>query len=122
MGMGYACPVCAARQVDGEHLANHVAFTAMLHGEDHETWLDEHVPDWGERDPGELADVVTGRADEVDVDGASDVTVGDRRGPIPESDHHRSEGSGDLDPETRRVIAEAIEMTRERRMSDDREE
>lgn len=119
--MGYACPVCAARQADGEHLANHLAFTAMLHGEDHEAWLNRHVPAWEDRGPGELADHVTDRAEAVDVEGAFDDTVGGRPGPFPESDHHRPEGAGELDPETRRIIAEAIEMTRERRSGDDRE-
>ena len=57
--MGYACPVCAAPQADGEHLANHLAFTALLHGEDHEAWLDERVSNWEDRQPADLASVVT---------------------------------------------------------------
>jgi hypothetical protein len=62
--MGYACPVCEDPQSDGEHLANHLAFTAMLGDDAHEQWLDEHVTDWGERDPADLAAAVTDRADE----------------------------------------------------------
>ncbi|MFC5134440.1 MULTISPECIES: DUF5810 domain-containing protein [Haloferacaceae] len=61
--MGYACPVCATPQRDGEHLAHHLAFTAMLHGDDHEAWLDDHAPDWQTADPGELAEDVVDHAD-----------------------------------------------------------
>ncbi|MFC6771069.1 DUF5810 domain-containing protein, partial [Halorubrum pallidum] len=53
--MGYACPVCETPQRDGEHLAHHLAFTAMLHGDDHAEWLDDHVADWADRDPDGLA-------------------------------------------------------------------
>lgn len=61
--MGYACPVCATPQRDGEHLAHHLAFTAMLHGGDHEAWLDEHAPEWETADPAGLAAAVTPHAD-----------------------------------------------------------
>ena len=40
--MGYACPVCEIPHQDATHLANHLAFTAMTHGDDHEAWLDDH--------------------------------------------------------------------------------
>ncbi|WP_313693813.1 DUF5810 domain-containing protein [Halorarum halobium] len=66
--MGYACPVCEVPQRDGEHLANHLAFTAMLREDDHEAWLDEHVPGWGEETPGELAERVTDHAEEAEFD------------------------------------------------------
>jgi len=49
--MGYARPVCERPQRDGEHLAHHLAFTAMLHGGDHEVWLDDRVTDWSDRGP-----------------------------------------------------------------------
>jgi hypothetical protein len=62
--MGYACPVCGDPQADGEHLANHLAFTAMLGDADHEDWLDEHAPEWADTDPAELAGRVTDHADE----------------------------------------------------------
>ena len=56
--MGYACPVCSVPHADAEHLANHLAFTAMLHGDDHEAWLDEHVPGWGSSNPAELGPTI----------------------------------------------------------------
>ncbi|PSP70281.1 hypothetical protein BRC79_02495 [Halobacteriales archaeon QH_8_67_27] len=54
--MGYACPVCDDPQADAEHLANHLAFTAMLRGDGHEAWLDDHVDDWADLAPEELAE------------------------------------------------------------------
>lgn len=67
--MGYACPVCDERQIDAEHLANHLAFTAILRGGDHETWLDRHAPDWDEMGPEALAAEVSEHAETVDVEG-----------------------------------------------------
>jgi hypothetical protein len=61
--MGYACPVCEDPQADGEHLANHLAFTAVLGDADHEDWLDEHAPGWGDTDPQELAERVSDHAE-----------------------------------------------------------
>lgn len=87
--MGYACPVCGTPQRDGEHLAHHLAFTAMLHGDDHAAWLDEHAPEWGTADPAGLAETVTRHADpaeyhEVFEDttdrGQPDVDVGEFNG------------------------------------------
>ena len=117
--MGYACPVCAAPQADGEHLANHLAFTAMLHGDDHESWLDEHVPEWDERTPDALAAAVVDLAEETDhgtvfedtTDRAAHVQPGARA--IP---------PGDLDPEAQRILEEARSMTREKRGRDETEE
>jgi len=73
--MGYACPVCDTPQRDGEHLAHHLAFTAMLHGGDHEDWLDERVPDWGDREPAELAAEVTPHAEDAEYDEVFEDTV-----------------------------------------------
>lgn len=56
--MGYACPVCSDPQADRGHLANHLAFTAMLGDDDHEAWLEEHAPGWEKMGEAELADVV----------------------------------------------------------------
>jgi hypothetical protein len=58
--MGYACPVCSDPQADAGHLANHLAFTAMLGDGDHEAWLDDHVPGWGEMGEADLADELAG--------------------------------------------------------------
>jgi len=66
--MGYECPVCGVEEADGEHLANHVAFTALVRGGDHEAWLDDHVPDWADRDPDSLAPEVTEHAAETDTE------------------------------------------------------
>jgi len=117
--MGYACPVCEAPEADGEHLANHLAFTAMLHGGDHEAWLDGHVPDWDGLDPDALAAEVVEFADAVDHDTVFEDTTGGRpdvrQGPgaIPPED---------LDPEARRMLEEARELTRERLGIDETEE
>lgn len=64
--MGYACPVCGDPQADAEHLANHLAFTAMLGDDAHEDWLAEHAPDWDESDADRLAPLVTAHAEEIE--------------------------------------------------------
>ncbi|MFC7096989.1 DUF5810 domain-containing protein [Halobaculum marinum] len=78
--MGYACPVCETPQRDGEHLANHLAFTAMLRNDEHEAWLDEHVDDWGDRTPADLASVVTEHAAEREYDEVFEDTAGSTGG------------------------------------------
>lgn len=78
--MGYACPVCEEPQVDAEHLANHMAFTAILRGADHEDWLDEHVPEWGQQSPESLGPVVAADAEEVELD-IDDADLEPRRRP-----------------------------------------
>jgi hypothetical protein len=146
--MGYACPVCEGPQADGEHLANHLAFAAMLHGDAHEAWLDERVPDWADRTPEALATEVVEHAETVEhgtvfddaTGGRPDVGVehGDAPGHGHGHDHGNAHGGAhpggrtgslaDLDPEIRRVVEEAVEMTRERQSggegapSDDAEE
>ncbi|WP_418285776.1 DUF5810 domain-containing protein [Halorubrum sp. DTA46] len=134
--MGYACPVCSTPQRDGEHLAHHLAFTAMLHGDDHESWLDEHVPDWADRDPAGLADAVTPHAADAEyhevfedtVDrGRPDVDVGSHAHGGQEhsrGDHGHAHGShtnptgpvhesGATDPEVAAALREARELTRQ---------
>jgi hypothetical protein len=132
--MGYRCPVCGSPQQDDEHLANHLAMTAMLHGEDHEAWLDDHVEEWGEHTPPELAAEVVDGAEEVDYDEATaeraetEIPTGDG-----EHDHdhdHDASGSypteeiadpaevpdsGFIDEAAEEAVAEAREMTRKRR-------
>ncbi|WP_254546164.1 DUF5810 domain-containing protein [Halomarina pelagica] len=86
--MGYACPVCATPQSDARHLANHLAFTALIRGGDHEAWLDEHVPGWSERGETELAERVVGFADEEEFPQVfEDTTGGDDE---HQHDHERS--------------------------------
>jgi hypothetical protein len=65
MSTGYACPVCDDPQADAGHLANHLAFTAMLRDDGHGAWLDEHVPDWSDRGEADLAAELRERADDL---------------------------------------------------------
>jgi hypothetical protein len=120
--MGYACPVCGTPQRDAEHLANHLAFTAMLHGDAHEAWLDDHAPGWSEAGAAELAPVAVEHADAADYD-----EVFEERVPEGGADHDHDRtsprqrpptgtafdaGTRAGDADTRRVLAEAREMTR----------
>lgn len=90
--MGYACPVCEDPQADAGHLANHVAFTAILGDDAHGTWLDEHVPGWGEMDEAELADALRGSVEETEFPQVFEDTVGG----LSESDVSPAERSGGL--------------------------
>ncbi|MDY6819447.1 MAG: DUF5810 domain-containing protein [Halobacteriales archaeon] len=135
--MGYACPVCDVPQADGEHLANHLAFTAMLHGEEHAAWLDETVTDWADMTVQELSAAVVQHATETDYTEVFEDTTGENPGPgrtpsgedhhsHPE-DHHdhahdhgldpdaarerASAARGPSDAETRRIFERARELT-----------
>ena len=132
--MGYACPVCDTPQRDGEHLAHHLAFTAMLHGGDHADWLDERVADWSEREPAELAAEVTPHADDAEYEevfedtvprGRPDVGMGSGgaadAGHDHAHDHDHSDSSPGAgvpdpdavdDPEVAEALREARAMTR----------
>ena len=114
--MGYECPVCGVETADGEHLANHVAFTALVRGGDHEAWLDDHVPDWAERDPDTLAPAVTEHATETDAAPATEPHAHDR--PTVERTG-RADRSGAADDvlEEARELTEAMYETRQ--VSDD---
>jgi hypothetical protein len=117
--MGYACPVCETPQRDAEHLADHLAFTAMLHGDAHEQWLDEHAPGWVEAGAADLAPVVTDHAEETPYEEVFEESLPaetpERRGG---HDHDLPSGTAppqvgsDVSDDTRRVIAQAREMTR----------
>jgi len=134
--MGYACPVCDDPQADAEHLANHLAFTAMLRGDGHETWLDDHVDAWADLAPEELAEHVAEHADEEEFPQVFEDTTGGHDG----GHDHGSQGGGghatggspgaiddaapggvadldDFEGETDDVLAEARELTRKRRES-----
>lgn len=108
--MGYACPVCETPHTDGEHLANHLAVTAILHEADHETWLDAHVADWDSMTPGTLATHVTEQAAEIEFD-----TVFDDTTPTEPTSQdpplHRSRMPAAFDAETHRIIDEARALT-----------
>jgi hypothetical protein len=139
--MGYRCPVCGDPQADGVHLANHLAFTAMVRGGEHEDWLDEHVPDWAARGEDGLAAAVTELADSAeypqvfeDTTGNHDYERGNAHGNEEAHDHGRAgDAMGadslpvdvqavdnvEMDEEAAEMLAEAREMTRERRSSAD---
>jgi hypothetical protein len=129
--MGYACPVCDDPQADDVHLANHLAFTAMTGGDDHEAWLDERVPDWGQLGEDELSAEVVEYADETEFPQVFEDTV-DRSGDGHSHDHEhghghdlpqgadRHRGSNALSDHDSEVLAEARDLTREMlRDSDD---
>jgi len=78
--MGYRCPVCGDLQADGVHLANHLAFTAIARGGDHEAWLDEHVPGWGEMGEDTLAARVREFAESAEYPTVFEDTTGHERG------------------------------------------
>jgi len=175
--MGYECPVCATPQADAGHLANHMAFTAVLGDEAHEAWLDEHTPGWGDAGEAELAPRVAEHAPEGEFQQVFEDTAGGMedevdRGDPPEErsgalfddegehghgrghahDHGRDHRHGhgiptdpdhaghadhgdrtthlagpgadpeELDEETREVLAEAREMTREMLAGEDGED
>ncbi|QLH80411.1 DUF5810 domain-containing protein [Halosimplex pelagicum] len=138
--MGYACPVCGDPQTDAEHLANHLAFTAMLRGADHEAWLDDRVDGWAEMDPPELAERVVDHADEAEFPQVfEDTTGGHDQGSGHDHGHQHGDGNhtggrpsgapdavenaapggvadlDDFEGETDDVLAEAKELTRRRR-------
>jgi hypothetical protein len=92
--MGYACPVCGDPQSDDVHLANHLAFTALSRGGDHEEWLDGTVPEWGSMNESTLADEVTAHAEETEYPQVFEDTTGshDHDGHA----HGRAGGTRDL--------------------------
>ena len=150
--MGYACPVCSDPQADTGHLANHLAFSAILGDDDHESWLDEHAPEWGEMGEDELAGTVGERVEETEFPQLFDDTVGElesgsneqlseRLGALFDDgshDHsHRHDrerahtaserdgfvdASGEMDEETAEILEEAKEMTRRMREESDDDE
>jgi len=127
--MGFSCPVCGSPQQDDEHLANHLAMTAMLHEADHEAWLDDHVAEWSEHTPPELAAKVVDEAENVDYEAATaeeaDIPTEDAAGhdhdhggthPTREiADASEVPDSGFIDEAAEQAVAEAREMTRKRR-------
>lgn len=120
--MGYRCPVCEAPQLDGEHLANHLAFTAMIRSEEHEAWLDDHVPGWTERRPAELAEDVTPHVPDADLPeeleeaATHDHAPTNERGRKAYSERQRElrdREREELTGEAAEVMADARAMTRE---------
>lgn len=119
--MGYACPVCGTEEADAIHLANHFGVTASLGREDHLAWLETHAPDWRDRSPEELAEVVAERAPEVET---PQFTTETGRAPSFEDGlarQARGPGRGELTDEAASVLEEAHELTREMYEDADRE-
>jgi hypothetical protein len=142
--MGFACPVCSDPQADGGHLANHLAFTAMLGDEAHEAWLEEYAPGWAETGEAELADVVVDHVEETEFPQVFEDTAGgldddaeppaERSGALFDDDHgdgpahdhaHRAPTGSDpahdrggedarMDEAAEAILEEAREMTRGR--------
>ena len=117
--MGYACPVCGDPQADAEHLANHLAFTAMLGDGDHETWLDEHAPDWDETDADALSDIVVEHAEEKEFPQVFEDTTGHDHEHGRDPDHERSGALFDDEPQ---LAADARERAQRDRQLDDQAE
>lgn len=132
--MGYACPVCGDPQRDAEHLANHLAFTAMLGREDHAAWLDDHAPEWASLDPETLGSRVTDHAPQEEFPQVFEDTTDDHgqhgehgyehahdRAPRFEESIPRQRGREATGAEATDVLAEAEAMTREMLEDDDEE-
>jgi membrane-associated HD superfamily phosphohydrolase len=125
MIMGYACPVCEAPQQDAAHLADHLAFTAIVHHDDHESWLEEHVGDWGQYGTDDLAEIVVELATSVKYDQVFEDTVHRQHGRQMHDNSHHTTSAGDeveigtmtetmetqMDEETQTVINEARKLT-----------
>ena len=71
--MGFACPACDSVHHDAEHLANHLAVTAMLGSDEHEAWLDEHAPGWNDSTPRELGALLREHVEEESFPELDDV-------------------------------------------------
>jgi hypothetical protein len=129
--MGFSCPVCDDPQADGVHLANHLAITALTRGGDHETWLDDHVPEWETLSEDELAEQVREMAEDADYPQVFEDTTTDHE--HAEHDHAGEHSHGnsprqsnadlppgadmvaeDLTEDTEGVIREVMELTRQR--------
>lgn len=127
--MGYSCPVCGDPQADDEHLANHLAVTAMMRGGDHEEWLDDHVPDWEEMGPTDLATEVAELAEKTEYPQVFEDTTDGHDD--QSSDSHDHSTASDLPPgadalvdtgddeETAEILRQAREMTEQRRSDDE---
>jgi hypothetical protein len=129
--MGYACPVCTDPQADATHLANHLAFTALVRGGDHEDWLDEHVPEWDSMNEETLGTELSELAEDTDYPQVFEDTTDQGHDHDHVGGHDHGHGTQDIsdamlseaesaladqDIETPDdVMAEARELTRKRR-------
>ena len=127
--MSYLCPVCEAPFGGGEPLADHLAVTAILHGGDHEAWLDDTVADWDALSPAELGERVVDHAETTD----DHEHVGEHSHSDPEpasglpngidsGASTRNVGDSTLDADAQAIIEEARELTREIQGDDEQQE
>ncbi len=112
--MGYACPVCEIPQQDQTHLANHLAFGAMLGREGHEAWLDDHIPDWEETGPESLGERAAAFAPEAEFPLLFEDTTDDHDHPPRFEESIPTQlGRQAMGGEASEILAEAEAMTRE---------
>ena len=118
--MGYACPVCSDPQADATHLANHLAFTALTGGDDHEAWLDAHVGEWSQLGETELAELVVEEAEQTEFPQVFDESGVESDGhDHPAMDDIDSHTDPELSDEDAAVLSEARDLTKEM-LADDR--
>jgi hypothetical protein len=114
--MGYLCPVCEEPFGGAASLTDHLAVSAILHGEDHETWLVDTVDDWDSIPRTELADTLAGRAAETDDDhehpgeahAGHDHRMGHPKRPSPERPGPEADR---LDADATAILREAQALT-----------
>jgi hypothetical protein len=117
--MGYACPVCEDPQADTTHLANHLAFTALTGGDDHEAWLDAHVDEWGQLGETELAEIVVEHADETEFPQVFEESgTHDHAEDLPPGAGSQRD-TGSMSDDDAAVLEEARELTKEMLEADD---
>lgn len=127
--MSYLCPVCEAPFGGGEPLADHLAVTAILHGGDHEVWLDETVADWDGLSPAELGERAVDHAETTDAHehigehshGDPEPASGLPNG-IDSGASTRNAGDSTLDADAQAIIEEARELTRAMQGDDEQQE
>ncbi|ERH06838.1 MAG: hypothetical protein J07HN4v3_02462 [Halonotius sp. J07HN4] len=135
--MSYLCPVCAAPFGGDESLADHLAVTAILHGGDHEAWLDDTVADWASLSRADLGERVADHAETADdhehigehshsdhEHGHRDLEPADGLPNGIDAAGSRREVGGDaaLDADAQAIIEEARELTQEMQGKDEQQE
>ncbi|ATW89976.1 hypothetical protein halTADL_3274 [Halohasta litchfieldiae] len=131
--MGYLCPVCEEPFGDEAQCANHLAVTAILHGEAHDQWLaeavderDDGTDDWESVPRADLAAIVAERAAETTdhdhpgdhthpVDNGGDQPVdnaGEQQQPGQPAITESPGETEALDADAQSILNEARELTR----------
>ena len=124
--MSYLCPVCESPFGGSEPLADHLAVSAILHGGNHEAWLDETVADWDDLSRAQLGDRVVDHADTTDdhehigehSHGEPEPASGLPNGIDSRASAHNTADST-LDADAQAIIEEARELTREMQRGDE---